>query len=329
MTSDVQSNPSSSANSSGFRRERGAILVTVFGNLFMAALGFGFAFSTRSQAILLDGSYSLIGFGLALLGLRVSAIVLRPDDAQYPFGYVTYEPLLNFTKGLLIGAVSIFAFVAALISIASGGREIATGPAFIYAIVAATGCFAFAEILRHKLKKIASPLVYTDRKNWLIDGVISLGVAAAFLLAILLPEFGAEDWVPYVDPVVTAIICLALLPIPFRIIRENWAQIVARSAPNDLVFEINSILDDVLPKDHVKDREVRVLEIGRVVLVHLYVLIDEMPVGECDRIREDLWTRLHDRFPYPALDVAFTGDKRWFRLASGDQWPGSVVDSPS
>lgn len=300
------------------KRERRAILITVFGNLLMAALGLGFALATRSQAILLDGVYSLIGFGLALLGIRVSALVLRPDDERYPFGYVAYEPILNFTKGLLIGAVSVFALIAAVISLVTGGREIAEGLAFGYAVGATVCCFLFAFILKRKLRHLDSPLVRTDYHNWLVDGGVSLAVGCAFLLAVLMPRLGFPKWVPYVDPLVTGAVCLALLPIPYRILRENWAQIVARSAPPERVAEIETILGESLPAGRILQKELRVLESGRVLLVHLYLRVEQSSVSECDLLRNAIWEKLRANYAHPALDVSFTCDPKWFRHASGD-----------
>lgn len=300
------------------RSERNAILITVFGNLLMAGAGIGFAVATRSQAILLDGVYSLIGFGLALLAIRVSALVLRPDNEQYPFGYVAYEPILNFTKGLLIGSVSIFALVAAIISLSTGGREISEGSALAYACGATIGCFSIAVTLHFWLRKNQSPLVRIDLQNWIVDGGVSFAVALAFLLAILLPRFGLADWVPYVDPTITGLVCLILLPVPFQIIRENWAQIVARSAPGERVAEIDTILDQWLPQERFQQRELRVVESGRVLLVHLYVRIDEVTVAECDEIRDRIWEQLQKKYPHPALDISFTANPKWFRHASGD-----------
>lgn len=89
--------------------ERQAILFTLAGNLIMAMLGFGFALATDSQAVLLDGAYSMIGFALGLVSLRVLALVMRPDDDRYPFGYVVYEPILNLAKGIMMASVALLA----------------------------------------------------------------------------------------------------------------------------------------------------------------------------------------------------------------------------
>lgn len=209
--------------------ERQAILFTIVGNLAMAALGFGFALASDSGAVLLDGGYSLIGFALGLVSLRVSALVMQPDDEHYPFGYIAYEPILNLAKGLMIGSVALLALAVSVKSLLAGGHEIATGIALIYALIAAAGCFLIAEFLRRRLRTLASPLVEIDRQNWLIDGVISLGVAAGFLLGVVLIQLDQHQAARYVDPGITALLCVFILPIPARILWENWRQIVARA----------------------------------------------------------------------------------------------------
>jgi predicted Co/Zn/Cd cation transporter (cation efflux family) len=52
--------------------EAKGLRLTVWAALFMAALGIGFYFPTRSQAILLDGVFSGIGFFVSLLTLKVA-----------------------------------------------------------------------------------------------------------------------------------------------------------------------------------------------------------------------------------------------------------------
>ena len=37
---------------------------------------------------------------VGLLTLYVSKLVQRPRDEQYPFGYATFEPMLNLFKGI-------------------------------------------------------------------------------------------------------------------------------------------------------------------------------------------------------------------------------------
>ena len=126
------------------RSERRGLLLSVYGALFMGALGIGFALLTGSQAVLLDGLFSLIGFAVSLVAMRVATLVRRPDDERFHFGYAAYEPMLNLSKGLLMLLVSLFAAAAAVVAILAGGREVRGGIAVIYALIAAAGCFVIA-----------------------------------------------------------------------------------------------------------------------------------------------------------------------------------------
>ena len=67
--------------------EARAFRLNVLGTLAMAIIGLGCAVITKSEAILLDGFFSLIGFVIALLTQKVGRLVMRPGDERYPFGY--------------------------------------------------------------------------------------------------------------------------------------------------------------------------------------------------------------------------------------------------
>ena len=64
--------------------------------------------------MLLDGLFSLIGFAIGLVSLRVATLVRRPDDELYHFGYAAYETMLNLSKGLVMVFITIFALVSAV-----------------------------------------------------------------------------------------------------------------------------------------------------------------------------------------------------------------------
>ena len=63
--------------------ERRALKLSIVGAAVMAGLGIGFAFLTRSEAILLDGFFSLINFAMGILSLKVARMVSQPDDERF------------------------------------------------------------------------------------------------------------------------------------------------------------------------------------------------------------------------------------------------------
>ncbi|MDY0137227.1 MAG: cation transporter, partial [Thiomicrospira sp.] len=82
--------------------EKRALHFSVWGNVFMVLIGVGFAIVSHSDAIMLDGLYSFIHLLIALLTIRVSQLVMKPSNDDYPFGYWMYEPMINMAKGLMI-----------------------------------------------------------------------------------------------------------------------------------------------------------------------------------------------------------------------------------
>ena len=72
--------------------EKRALVVSIFGGAFMACLGVYFAIAAESDAIMLDGVFSGIGFLMASLTLKVAGLVKRPDDEHFHYGYSHFAP---------------------------------------------------------------------------------------------------------------------------------------------------------------------------------------------------------------------------------------------
>ncbi len=298
--------------------EKRALRINIAANALFAVAGFAFALSTRSEAILLDSIYSLITLLFSIVTWHVADLVMRPDSDKYPFGYVVYEPLVNLFKGLLLITVAVYAMFTAIGSLRAGGTPIHTQMAFMYGLVATAGCATMAIYFKHVARKTHSTLVETDAHNWIMDTVLSASVMAAFGLSWLLSLSGHTHYLNYVDPLVVAFLSLLVMPVPVRIIRHNWAQIVARAPADELIQEIEGLLNAAAPPEQWPQREVRVQQHGRLITVHVYFVVQTGTVQQFDRCREMIDKTLKQHFPYLALDVAFVGDEVWARRASGD-----------
>jgi cation diffusion facilitator family transporter len=300
--------------------EKRGLWLSIIGALFMAALGIGFAILTSSDAVLLDGLFSLIGFAIGLVSLRVATLVRRPDDELYHFGYAAYEPMLNLSKGLLMAFVTIFALVSAVEVALHGGREIQAGWASVYAIIAAAGCFSIALSQRTLSKKTASPLLAVDSKNWLIDGFMSVAVAIAFLVAVLLADSTWAYLLPYADPAVVIILVVLSLPIPAKIIRDNWNQMLGRAPDDEVQVRAREAVASVFEGIDDVQTSVRMQQIGRTSYVQLFVVCDNrmrVDIQNMDSCRAAVHEALKGTFDSLALDVLFTRESRWVGVSVG------------
>ncbi len=120
-------------------QEKKALKLSAGMALFMAALGITFGLLTQSDAIMLDGFFSLVGFAMAVVTIRVAWLVQQPPDEHFHFGYAQFEPFLNTVKGLLMLGVSGFAVAGAVDALLHGGRDLNAALAVVYAIIALSG----------------------------------------------------------------------------------------------------------------------------------------------------------------------------------------------
>ena len=83
--------------------ERRSIIISIVASTSFGVLGIVISIASKSGAVFLDGLFSLTFGAVGLLTLYVSQLVSRPSDERYPFGYATFEPMLNLFKASLIG----------------------------------------------------------------------------------------------------------------------------------------------------------------------------------------------------------------------------------
>lgn len=282
----------------------------------MAGLGIGFSIFTQSNAILLDGIFSLIGFAAGLVALRVSTLVQQPDDAHFQFGYGGFEPLFNLLKGVIIAFIAVYAITDSINSILSGGRHIQAGTALIYAVLVGIACFVVAIYLRAMAKKTQSPLVELDAKNWIIDGLLTVAVLIAFTATIFIEKSDYAWMAVYADPTIVTILVILTLPVPYIAIRDNLKQLLLAAPSKEMQAKVNELLAPELGTIESKDYLVRMTQVGRYPYMQIFLLftpqsaLDDLAAH--DAIRQRLNKALSTEYPNVTVDVMFTLDRSWF-----------------
>ena len=296
-------------------QEARALRLSVWMSMVMAALGIGFGLLTESDAIMLDGFFSLIGFVMALVTIRVARLVVQPADQHFHFGYAQFEPFLNAAKGLLMLGVAGFAFAGAVDAVIHGGNDVKPGLATLYAVLALTGCLAVGAAQRKAAAKTGSPLLAVDSKNWLIDGLLSGVVLLVFVAAMIL---GGTRWasvVPYMDPGLVILLVLGIVFIPLRIVRDNMREILAFAPDSEIQDDVRSRVEEALEGVPVVSSQVRMMKIGRFLYVLNQVVVSPefRPGGveELDRVRERIAAAMEGFEPGPVVDTLFTEDEKW------------------
>lgn len=296
-------------------REQFALKLSVWAAIFFAALGIGFGVLTRSDAIMLDGFFSLIGFVVGGATLKVSRLVGRPADDKFHFGYAWFEPLMNTGKGLLFLGVTAVALVSAVDALLHGGRTIVVGWAVLYALIATTGCVAMAVSMRRFAQNTRSPLVEVDARSWVIDTATSAAVFLALVAAFFMEGTRLQPFMPYVDPLLVMILVVVVLPLPITTVRDGLKELV-KVAPDDATQqEVRRRFQEATRSDAFPNTYLRMIRVGRhfYVMAHIVVARDfkVTSVQDLDTIRERVTAAIQAGDEQLIVDVFFTADERW------------------
>ena len=251
---------------------------------------------------------------MALIGMRITRLVELPGTKHFHFGFAHLEPLINTVRVLIILVVASIGLISAIQALVSGGRPLSTGGAVIYGLLAAVGCLAMAFRQRAAGRTLQSPIIRVDARNWFIDGVLSSGVAVAFLIAFLLSGTKLEPVVPYIDPVLVTIMVILVLPMSARMLIENGRDVAQIAPDTDQQREIQHLIENAVGPDVAEKVVVRMLPIGRVLYLLVHVLVARSSptrdIAALDEIRSRIEKDLSETHPRLVIDVVFTADPK-------------------
>lgn len=298
------------------RAEARGIRIAIWTNVGFALAGFGFALLTDSEAILLDGVFSLVAWLMALVTSRVATLVRRPGDASFPLGYLALAPFLNTIKGLIVLAVCGFALVEAIAALIAGGRTIVAETAVIYGVLMTISCAALAWTLHRLAKRSGSPLVEADARNSTADTMLSAAVAIGFAGALALERTPYAEWTPYVDPAVVVLVVVLALVMPISMIQQGLRELLMMAPETRLVNRAEAAVAGAIQADGIERTVVRVVRVGRYLSVFSYVLLQKdshAEVAAFDALRARAQDALDAVHPNAYVDIVFTTDRRWIR----------------
>lgn len=293
-------------------QEKRALVISAVSALGLGILALVAGIQTGSGAILLDAAFNICFFGTALVTLRVAALLKRPDDARYPFGYFHFEPLINLIKGLLIVGTGLAATFDAALNIVRGGNDIAEGLALAYAVIGSLVCVLTLAVLVPIARRTQSLLVKGDVANWIVNLAITVGMGVAFYLAGHLSRAALDGPAGYVDPVLVCLVVALTMALPVRLGAQSLFALLRRGSEGALATEIHAAVAEEMG-DLGAEVIVRVVRPGRVIyaLVHVVLAPERvLDVAEADRRRAAVQASLKAQFGGILVDVLFTLDPK-------------------
>lgn len=248
-----------------------------WGNLVMGGAGVLAAWLSHSQAILVDGLFSLIGFAAAIVGARVSASTMRAPDRTRPLGYAADEPIFVTFRALSLLGLVAFAIGSAALNIftyASGGEiaELVFGPIIVYFVVVGAICFGLAFSHRRAWIRTGrqSDVLRLETSAATFDGVMTL-IAGLGLSAMPLLRDGPLGWIsPIGDSVMVLALCGLVLVRYVKDFRRGLGELAGVTAPPAQIAAARRGVRQILFEEDGRLVDLSVQRLGRRAQVVLY-----------------------------------------------------------
>ncbi|MBC7002636.1 cation diffusion facilitator family transporter [Photobacterium sp. BZF1] len=302
------------ATSRKISKERLALKLSLAGTVVLSSLGIGYGLYVGSNAILLDGMFSLLSMGMTGLSLYTAYLVSKPDDQYFQFGYAHIEPLINVVNGLLILLTCVFAFFSGVQTIVNGGHEVVLEHAILYAVLSTICCFSIYFTETYIAKAEQSELVKVDSQEWLIDGILSASILVGFIAVMILDHYGYSQWNRYVDPILVSALSLAAIILPIKVLRRNLREVLLVAPQDDVQENVDRVIAKLSKQYHFDDYTHHFAKTGRQYDLEVNILVKDdtyWTTKRQDQIRLILWEALSDELGDTWLSVSFTGQARW------------------
>jgi cation diffusion facilitator family transporter len=290
------------------------LLISVWASAGFAVVALAWGLALDSQLIVFDGLYSFASVGLSLLAVLALRTARKGPDERYPWGREAWEPLTIVVKAAALGGLCIYALVGGIADILRGGREIDSGWALAYAVLATLGGGLVALVLRMR-SRTGSGLVRAEAAEWIGDALLSLGVLGGFAAALVLERTGRSDLARYVDPAMVALISAAFLRLPGRLIVEGFRELLAMSPAAEIQDRIRAAVLAVERDYRFSESFLRASKIGSRLDVEIDFVVDDgsraQTVRQFDEVRAELQERVRPLGMVTSISVGFTADRRW------------------
>ncbi len=257
------------------KREKSAMTLSLYGSLAFAIVEIGMAIFSGSQAVLLDAVYDSVEFFMMLPSIFLIPLIYRPASEQHPFGYTQVETGFVVVKGAIMAAVTFGLIFNNIHLLLHGGHKVDFNTISGFELFACALSLTMAICLYFKNKNMSSPLINIELQTWKIDCVVSLGMAVAFLLPIIVPFAWFQKLTPYLDQIITIVLSGFMLPTPIKTVITGLRDLMLWPPEAETVEDIKDTIEPIIGRYGHKNLYYDIVRTGRKLWISVYITFDK------------------------------------------------------
>lgn len=228
------------------KKEKSAMTVSLYGNLFFVIIELIMAIYTSSQAVLLDAVYDAVEFIMLLPSIFLIPLLYKPSNEKHPFGYLQIESMFVVVKGVTMTAVTLGLIANNIEIMFHGGRSVSFHTVAYFELAASILGVAVFIYLKNKNKVVNSPLVAMEMRGWQIDSIVSMGMTIAFFLPIIVTAQWFDAVIPYLDQIITVVLSIFMIPAPIKAVVTGLRDLFLIPPEEETVEDIKETVEPIL-----------------------------------------------------------------------------------
>ncbi|MDI1352397.1 MAG: cation transporter, partial [bacterium] len=254
---------------------------------------------------------NMVDTGMSMLALYVARLLTSEGNRRFQYGYWHVEPIVLVFNGSTLILLCAYAFINAIGSLLSGGRELDFDWAFVFTLLMSVLSIVMYIYVRRKYLQLNSEFLRLDTQSWLISASISTALLFAFGIATLMQQTSYSYLTPYVDPLILTALTAGLIIVPMAAVRDATRDMFL-IAPFELDEKVRGFLDALIIRYGFKTYSSYVAKIGRAHFIEIHIVVPlEYPISgieTLDKIRSEIRETLGDDSHQLWLTIAFTAD---------------------
>ena len=269
-----------------------------------------------SSSMLFDGMYSLIQSIFILISGFVVRLIGRQDDERFHFGYSAFEPFYIMIRTIVLFSMNAYLGIKAFRSIITGSYLVDAGIVLFFTALSAVVCSFICAFLYRKARELDSPMLATEARSWLNDTLLSVAVLVSFSVIAILDRLGIEKAMYYIDPVVTVLFAIFLIPGVSKQLWQAVKDLLDAAPPAEEIERLESIVRDFSKDYSFKDWKIYSSRRGRMIYSTIHIVLrDELPLHKVDGIRKDMLKAIRSSWAWSDTDIVFCVDSSWMEYA--------------